>query len=32
MRGEAGMHEPLVYSTLDADNEWIGGVLQRCWA
>ena len=32
MRGDAGMHKPLVYSTLDAGNEWIGGVLQRCWA
>lgn len=32
MRGDAGMHQPLQYSTLDADNEWISGVLQRCWA
>jgi hypothetical protein len=32
MRGDAGMHEPLHYSTLDADNDWIRALLQRCWA
>lgn len=32
MRGDAGMHEPLQYSTLDADNDWIRALLQRCWA
>lgn len=32
MRGDADMHQPLVYSTLDAENDWIRGVLQRCWA
>lgn len=32
MRGDADMHQPLVYSTLDAENDWIRAVLQRCWA
>ena len=32
MRGDADMHQPLVYSTLDAENEWIRAVLKRCWA
>lgn len=32
MRGDAGMHEPLRYSTLDAGSDWMRAVLQRCWA
>ncbi len=32
MRGDADMHQPLVYSTLDAGDDWIRVVLQRCWA
>ena len=32
MRGDADMHQPLVYSTLDADSEWIRSLLKRCWA
>lgn len=32
MRGDGDRHQALVYSTLDADNEWISGVLRRCWA
>ena len=31
MRGDADMHQPLVYSTLDAGDDWIRIVLQRCW-
>lgn len=31
MRGDADMHQPLVYSTLDAESDWIRIVLQRCW-
>jgi hypothetical protein len=32
MRGNADMHQALVYSTLDAGDDWIRVVLQRCWA
>ena len=32
MRGDADMHKPLQYSTLDADYDWIRALLQRCWA
>jgi hypothetical protein len=32
MRGDAAIDEALRYSTLDADSEWIPGLLQRCWA
>lgn len=32
MRGDADMHKPLQYSTLDADYDWIRSLLQRCWA
>lgn len=32
MRGDADRHQPLVYSTLEAGNDWIRAVLQRCWA
>jgi len=32
MRGDADMHQPLVYSTLEAEIDWIHAVLQRCWA
>ena len=32
MRGDADMHQPLVYSTLEAEIDWIRAVLQRCWA
>ena len=31
MRGDADMHQPLVYSTLDNNNDWIRMLLQRCW-
>lgn len=31
MRGGAGLHEPLLHSTLDAAEDWIRRVLQRCW-
>jgi len=32
MRGDADMHQPLVYSTLDAESDWITSFLNRCWA
>jgi len=32
MRGDADMHQPLVYSTLDAESDWIRSLLKRCWA
>jgi hypothetical protein len=32
MRGNADMHQALLYSTLDAGDDWIRVVLQRCWA
>lgn len=31
-RGDADVRQPLEYSTLDADSEWIRPVLKRCWA
>lgn len=32
MRGDADVTQPIVYSTLDAEYDWIRAVLRRCWA
>lgn len=32
MRGDADVTQPIVYSTLDAEHDWIRAVLRRCWA
>jgi len=32
MRGDADVTRPIVYSTLDAEHDWIRAVLRRCWA
>ena len=31
MRGDADMNQPMVYSTLDAESDWIRSLLKRCW-
>lgn len=31
MLGEAGPGQPLLHSTLDAEDAWIGELLRRCW-
>lgn len=32
MGSEAAAGSPLEYSTLDAEHDWVRGVLRRCWA